>query len=222
MYQPCLYDRPETDRCLTRIRIIAAIILRLHYLSIEANSPDPTFSGIFFLIWSIIEVAFGICSGNIACLKPFVAAFNTSYGGSVEINMLERENGQGSNTGNLRTKSSMTYPQRRAARRQQNEMMTGSSGVTAFSRTDKIHDMDKIRAVDSIERLPSKCNRKKQLARVSEGDPNPLADAGIGAKHVNNVKISHGDAESTWSDGSGQMIIRREMGWSVEAGDKPP
>ena len=33
---------------------------------------------------------FSIISGNIACLKPFMAAFNTSYGGVEEINARSR------------------------------------------------------------------------------------------------------------------------------------
>ena len=44
----------------------------------------------FFIIWTIVEVDFSIISGNIACLKPFMAAFNTSYGGVEEINALSR------------------------------------------------------------------------------------------------------------------------------------
>ncbi|KAL8809619.1 MAG: hypothetical protein Q9200_003254 [Gallowayella weberi] len=55
-----------------------------------ADSSDPTFAGVFFVIWSIVEAHFSICSSNIACLKPFIAAFNTSFGGSAEINELSR------------------------------------------------------------------------------------------------------------------------------------
>lgn len=44
----------------------------------------------FFSIWTIVEVDFSIISTNIACLKPFMAAFNTSYGGVEEINALSR------------------------------------------------------------------------------------------------------------------------------------
>lgn len=82
--------------------------------------------------------------------------------------------------------------------------------------------MDKLGVGEPIDGLPAKPYQKKKWASGNETNPNPLADAGIGAKHVNNVEISHGDADSTWSNGSRQMIIRREMGWSVESGDEPP
>ena len=70
--------------------IIAAIVLRLHYLDTDTLYRNPTLSGVFFIIWTIVEVDFSIISGNIACLKPFMAAFNTSYGGVEEINALSR------------------------------------------------------------------------------------------------------------------------------------
>jgi len=72
------------------LRMIAAIILRLRAASRAVHSDDPTFTGTFFVIWSIVEAHFSICSSNIACLKPFIAAFNTSYGGSAAINELSR------------------------------------------------------------------------------------------------------------------------------------
>lgn len=72
------------------ISILAPIVLRLHYLDSASIYNDPTLSGVFFVIWTIVEVDFSIISGNIACLKPFMAAFNTSYGGVEEINALSR------------------------------------------------------------------------------------------------------------------------------------
>lgn len=70
--------------------IIAAIVLRLHYLDSGFLYQDPTLAAVFFSIWTIVEVDFSIISTNIACLKPFMAAFNTSYGGVEEINALSR------------------------------------------------------------------------------------------------------------------------------------
>ncbi|KAL8728264.1 MAG: hypothetical protein Q9166_005504 [cf. Caloplaca sp. 2 TL-2023] len=73
-----------------RLPMIAVTILRLRAATTWAHSSDPTFAGVFFIIWSIVEADFSICSSNIACLKPFIAAFNTSFGGSAEINELSR------------------------------------------------------------------------------------------------------------------------------------
>ena len=82
--------------------IIAAIVLRIHYLETLSTSDNPTLAGVFFLIWTLVEVDFSIVSGNIACLKPFMAAFNTSYGGVEEINALSRrDRGDKSGSGTM-------------------------------------------------------------------------------------------------------------------------
>ncbi|KAL8692562.1 MAG: hypothetical protein Q9224_003931, partial [Gallowayella concinna] len=73
-----------------RLPMIPIVILRLLATRKWADSFDPNFDGVFFVIWSIVEAHFSICSSNIACLKPFIAAFNTSFGGSAEINELSR------------------------------------------------------------------------------------------------------------------------------------
>ena len=116
----------------------------------------------------------------------------------------------------------MTYTQRKAARRQREEKNTSSTGITLVSNAGEFNDMNKVGVGEFVDGQSTKPHQKKKGMTNSEIHPNPLADAGIGAKHVNNVEISHGDADSTWSGGSRQMIIRREVGWSVESGHDPP
>ncbi len=88
---PCISPNNTRLPLLTMLlSMIAATILRLRAAGREVHSDDPTFAGTFFVIWSIVEAHFSICSSNIACLKPFIAAFNTSYGGSAGINELSR------------------------------------------------------------------------------------------------------------------------------------
>ncbi len=79
--------------------MIALTILRLRSFSVRTLSDDPTLSGVFLFIWSVVEVDFSICSGNIACLQPFMAAFNTSYGGSAEIHALSNMTRSGGEPG---------------------------------------------------------------------------------------------------------------------------
>jgi len=100
---------------MTIYSMIAFTILRLRSFSIQTLSDDPTLSGVFFFIWSVIEVDFSICSGNIACLKPFMAAFNTSYGGSAEIHALSNVARSGGESG-LSTIGSMRFDRRVKAR----------------------------------------------------------------------------------------------------------
>lgn len=86
--------------------IITAIVLRLHYLAAQHTSNNPALASVFFMIWTLVEADFSIISGNIACLKPFMAAFNTSYGGVEEINALSRRGDRTDKSG-LSTTSSM-------------------------------------------------------------------------------------------------------------------
>ncbi|KAI4237842.1 MAG: hypothetical protein LQ349_001537, partial [Xanthoria aureola] len=83
--------------------MIAFTILRLQTAKTWLGSSDLSLDGVFFVIWSIVEAHFSICSSNIACLKPFIAAFNTSFGGSAEINEVSRMDRSGghSNSGTL-------------------------------------------------------------------------------------------------------------------------
>lgn len=98
------------------LSMIAATILRLRAASSEAHSDDPTFAGTFFVIWSIVEAHFSICSSNIACLKPFIAAFNTSYGGSAGINELSRRGRTTNGNSGSSTVHSLHYFRRRSDR----------------------------------------------------------------------------------------------------------
>lgn len=112
-------------------------IFRLGANSHEVNSSDPTFTGTFFVVWSIIEAHFSICSSNIACLKPFMAAFNTSYGGSTEINELSRLDRSGGKSGSGTVTSMKYFP-----RRKKNKNGQSTKGSTMLSRTQPERDLD--------------------------------------------------------------------------------
>lgn len=99
------------------VRIIAATIFRLRAARREVHSDDPSFAGTFFVIWSIVEAHFSICSSNIACLKPFIAAFNTSYGGSAGINELSRRGRTTHGNSASSTVHSLHYFRRKSGRR---------------------------------------------------------------------------------------------------------
>ena len=141
-------------------------------------------------------------------------AFNTSYGGSVEINALERGTDKGSYSGDLRS-GSLSYLQRKVAGRRQSDIKAGSAGTTTRSAAEGVYDMDNVETRKPTDEVPAKAHQENEYNNCDRENGNPLADAGIGAKYTNNVEISHGDADSTWSHGSRQMLIHREMGWSV-------
>ena len=87
----------------------AVTILRLHSLDVETPSNDLTLSLVYFVIWTLVEVDISFCSSNIACLKPFMAAFNTSYGGVEEINALSNIDRSDYNRSGLSTILSLKF-----------------------------------------------------------------------------------------------------------------
>ncbi|KAK3169736.1 hypothetical protein OEA41_009120 [Lepraria neglecta] len=92
-----------------RLPMIAFTLLRLHSLDIETPSNDLTLSLVYFVIWTLVEVDISFCSSNIACLKPFMAAFNTSYGGVEEINALSNIDRSNYNKSGLSTITSLKF-----------------------------------------------------------------------------------------------------------------
>lgn len=61
-------------------RAIAFIILRLYYLKIELASSDPTFNAVLSSIWTQVHEDYIIIATTIPCLKPFMVACNTGWG----------------------------------------------------------------------------------------------------------------------------------------------
>ncbi|KAK0620408.1 hypothetical protein B0T14DRAFT_567155 [Immersiella caudata] len=67
-----------------RFLVTIPILLRLLYLSNEIFSPDPTLDGVMTTICTQIHIAYAIIATTIPCLRPFMSALNTHYGGPKE------------------------------------------------------------------------------------------------------------------------------------------
>jgi len=61
-------------------RVIAFAVLRLRYIGIRINSPNPTLEGTIALIWTQVELDYSVMACTIPCLKPFMIAVSTNYG----------------------------------------------------------------------------------------------------------------------------------------------
>ncbi|KAL8887479.1 MAG: hypothetical protein Q9215_004954 [Flavoplaca cf. flavocitrina] len=171
-----------------RLPMIAFTILRIQSAKSWLNSSDLSYNGVFFVIWSIVEAHFSICSSNIACLKPFIAAFNTSFGGSAGINELsrmDRSSGGNSNSGTL--KSLKNFSRRNRTNRDGSNVMSSNS------------------------RIATNKGGGSQL-----GTRNASRHDGKNLEMGNEVDIVHEDTGSIGSGGSRQMIIQKDVTWDVE------
>ncbi|KAI4228446.1 MAG: hypothetical protein L6R36_001637 [Xanthoria steineri] len=181
-----------------RLPMIAFTILRLQTAKTWLGSSDLSLNGVFFVIWSIVEAHFSICSSNIACLKPFIAAFNTSFGGSAEINELSRMDRSGghSNSGTLNPIKNFSR-RHRADKNASNVLSSSSNNDPNSSKTP-----------------PAKGDLRSQL-----GDRGTGHHRGSGGRTLelgNEVDIIHEDTGSIGSGGSRQMIIQKDVTWDVE------
>jgi len=63
-----------------RLPVIAAAVARIHYLSAATHSDQVLLAGVESFICLNIEMHYAVMSATFPTLKPFVAAFNTSWG----------------------------------------------------------------------------------------------------------------------------------------------
>ncbi|KAA6408205.1 MAG: hypothetical protein FRX48_07947 [Lasallia pustulata] len=61
-----------------RLPVIAASIVRLHYIKRTLYSSDPTLLGAYVAVWTQVELDYGVMAGTLSCLGPFVSPFSTS------------------------------------------------------------------------------------------------------------------------------------------------
>lgn len=65
-------------------RVIAAAALRLHYQGLELASADPSLDGVLATVCAEIELCYAVVATTIPCLRPFMFALNTNYGGPTQ------------------------------------------------------------------------------------------------------------------------------------------
>lgn len=63
-----------------RLPVVIPAAFRLHYISDEILSVDPTLDGTWQAICTQIEINYGIIAATIPCLRPFMVATATHYG----------------------------------------------------------------------------------------------------------------------------------------------
>ena len=61
-------------------RLIAFVLVRLHFLGRGIHSLNPTMGLVGAVVWAQINLHYSIVSGTIPCLRPFMMAVSTDYG----------------------------------------------------------------------------------------------------------------------------------------------
>ena len=58
--------------------------MRLQLLGLELSGNDPTFDGVLVCVCTQIQISYAIIATTTPCLRPFMSALNTHYGGPTE------------------------------------------------------------------------------------------------------------------------------------------
>ncbi|KAH8878999.1 hypothetical protein GQ53DRAFT_739354 [Thozetella sp. PMI_491] len=67
-----------------RALVIIPAVMRLQFLSKEFSGDDPTLDGVLATVCAQIQLSYAIIATTTPCLRPFMSALNTHYGGPTE------------------------------------------------------------------------------------------------------------------------------------------
>jgi hypothetical protein len=180
----------SVQHSLTSHSVIIPILLRVLYLANMASSPDPTLDSVMSTIYTQIHISYAIIATTIPCLRPFMSALRTNYGGPKEAKAP-----MGSKVSKL-TGGSGSNPNP-SGRHQPNPDTLHNGGS---------YDLDGITVVVDVEKQV-----KEQTPTARRWDPERSA-------YRATVVVSRGggDARSTQSHESQRMVISKNTEWQVE------
>jgi len=196
-----------------RLPVIALCALRIHYFFDAFYSSDPTFDGAFYATWTQAELAFSIMASTIPCLKPLMSQLNTNWGGKNQMHIPE------DSAALYKVSSSGNYSLRQFTRKSGKSGKSGKSekggmGVwqTAIrGSVVRTEELDGDNAVNmSHKSVHDGLTISHQMLR------------GDSVSHAANATHERGFCRdgSIQSNDSQQMIIRKEVVYSVEYGGR--
>ena len=193
--------------------LIAPIAARLHYLLpvLHTSSHDPTLKLRNAVIITQVEAVVSIVTATVPCLRPFMRATYTTWGGRVDT---VYSLGYSKRSGN-KGKSSFTASGvggRRKNRVSQDAIPLGSMSGSALD--DEITAVAKGRRAGMNQQQVEDMPKTEHIHQYVSRDESTL-----GPKTKDRGRRSQEDYEQH-SIGSGdndseRMIIRRDVGWSV-------
>lgn len=174
-------------------RVIAWTILRMVHLRSALRSADPTFNDTLASIWMQVQLDHSIMACTVPCLKPFMVACNTGWG---------RVLAQPSKASTLRSGS---YGLRSL---QKNLGRKGTQNSQEDAKIEDQYQKDGYGDDDDVtsRKQPRSHIKNESVAISNNRDPN-------GADET---------SQSVASNDSQQMIIRREVMWTVTYDDENP
>lgn len=179
--------------------MIPPIALRLHYVLKAVNTSDPTLKLTDVVIVTEVELVMAIVSATIPCLRPFMAATHTTWGGRVDTVAASGYHAQAYANGK------------------------GGSGSGSKSAVSKIRSMMNRSATDttkSQDDIPMKpvSHRGKKSGTGWEDLDHGMAYPPVAPKERDDMymnTVSEDQQSSGSQEDSQKLIIRRDLEWTV-------
>lgn len=195
------------------------IAFRLHYVLSEVNSSDPTLKLANVVILTQVELVVAIVSATVPCLRPFMAATYTTWGGRVDTvsdsGYHKRAYAAGQN-GSANTAGGTTAKDFRSIRigRSKNNTETSKSqeeiGLEPMNPRGKKKSPGWEEVGNALEdgrddRYPSTTTKESGYEYIAGSSTNPVQE----------------DQQSSGSHDSQNLIIRRDIEWAVSYEPRP-
>ncbi|KAK5049004.1 hypothetical protein LTR84_005426 [Exophiala bonariae] len=202
-----------------RLLLFFPLGFRLHYILAAIDSADPTLKSVNVVITSQVQLSAAIVSATIPCLRPFMAATYTTWGGRVDT-----VSGSGYQKG--------AY----GSGKEEGSHLSQGTKIKGFlsRRIERSQNTTGAEHSQDIALEPLATRRKKEsqgweeIASTLEdqGSKQYSSAAFDEREHEYDSKISTGnlvqeDQQSSDSHDSQRMIIRRDLEWSVRYEHRP-
>ncbi|ORY07772.1 hypothetical protein BCR34DRAFT_489151 [Clohesyomyces aquaticus] len=193
-----------------RLPVTAFAIAHLHYVSgYTSTTTNVSQSMVPALVYLQVELFWALLSATVPTLKAFMKSFNSGFGMEIDID------GYGSVSGDQNHSGTGTgYPLRTLSKASRDPATTSvSSRMGAKLRRHKHHGMDRTTGGESdIEIAEIPINR--MAIRPSDGQTT------TSIYHSDSRR--RGSAVDSDDGGSQEMIIKREVAWTVLHSDQQP
>ncbi|KAI1618475.1 hypothetical protein EDD37DRAFT_622808 [Exophiala viscosa] len=185
-----------------RLLLIFPLAFRLHYVLASLHAHDITLRQDRIVINTQVELVTAMVAATVPCLRPFMAATYTTWGGRVDTVSGSEYNKSGSNSGKKHTTS-------------------GSKSVLSSLRIGRSKKgVDELTSRDdiSLEPMSQSWSAKGMDGNQTERHPSTIRkQSGDDSGAMNQAD----DQQSLGSHDSQRMIIRRDVEWNVRFENRP-
>ncbi|KAK4940170.1 hypothetical protein LTR10_019705 [Elasticomyces elasticus] len=184
-----------------RLLLLLPLAFRLHYVLASLHSQDITLRQDRIVINTQVELVTAMVAATVPCLRPFMAATYTTWGGRVDtVSGSEYKSGSNSGKKHITTGSKSVLSSLRMGR--------SKKGVDELTSRDDI----------SLEPMSQSWSAKGMDGHNTERHPSTIRkQSGDDSGAMNQAD----DQQSLGSHDSQRMIIRRDVEWNVRFENRP-